>query len=153
MDNKISSISSLNHLDGISESIFSIFQLYKLAMRSTLKANEVGLNAMHVRCLPFISQSNHCTANDIVQFFTRDKAQIARLIKEMIDNQWLTKNANPEDKRSQILSLTTQGQELVTLILKTQSDVDKKMQENLTNEELQVFKKTAQKIATNLRSF
>ncbi|MFT6984791.1 MAG: DNA-binding MarR family transcriptional regulator [Psychromonas sp.] len=137
----------------ISDTVFSIVDSYRLVMRSTLKANEIGLNAMHVKCLGFINRSEICTANDIVHFFARDKAQIARLIKEMIANKWLTKTANPEDRRSQLLSLTEQGKVLAELISKTQRNVQKKMQENLTSEELQAFKRTADIISTNLRTF
>jgi len=139
--------------DFISDTVFSIVDAYRLAIRSTLKANEIGLNAMHVKCLTFISRSKICTANDIVHFFARDKAQIARLIKEMIDNKWLTKTASPEDRRSQLLSLTADGKALAELIVKTQCNVDNKMQENLTVEELQAFKRTAEIISGNLRAF
>jgi len=139
--------------ESISDIVFSIVHSYKLAMRSTLKANEIGLNAMHVKCLSFINKSETCTANDIVNHFSRDKAQIARLLKEMIENKWLTKTANPEDKRSQLLSLTQDGKELANLISETQSKVHKKMQENLTIEELEEFKRIAGLISTNLRNF
>lgn len=139
--------------DSISDIVFSIVHSYRSAMRSTLKANEIGLNSMHVKCLSFISRSNNCTANDIVNFFARDKAQIARLIKEMIDNKWLTKKANPEDRRSQLLSLTEDGKDLAELIAKTQSDVHKKMLENLTIKEQEEFKRIAEIISSNLRAF
>lgn len=138
-----------NHF--ISETVFSIAQHYKVAMRSTLKANEIGLNAMHVKCLTFINRSEMCTANDIVVFLARDKAQIARLIKEMIEKNWLVKVANPEDKRSQLLSLTEAGKALASLISKTQSHVDKKMQENLSSEELSEFIRVANVISNNLK--
>ena len=139
--------------ESISDTIFGIVHSYRLAMRSALKAKEIGLNAMHVKCLSFIYRSEICTANDIVNHFARDKAQIARLIKEMIGKKWLTKTANPEDKRSQLLSLTEDGKELAKLISETQSNVHKKMQENLTLEELEEFKKIAGIISTNLRAF
>ncbi len=139
--------------ESISDIVFNIVHSYRLAMRSTLKANEIGLNAMHVRCLSFINKSETCTANDIVNHFSRDKAQIARLIKEMIGNKWLTKTANPEDKRSQLLSLTAEGKDLAKLIAETQSKVHQKMQENLTSEELEEFKRIAGLISANLQTF
>lgn len=121
-------------------------------MRSSLKANEIGLNAMHVQCLPFILRKENCTANDLVTFFMRDKAQIARLIKEMITNKWIIKTANPEDKRSQLLLLTEDGKELVALIIETRSKVHSKMQEQLTAEELNTFKRVAEIMSANLNT-
>ncbi|WP_144212999.1 MarR family winged helix-turn-helix transcriptional regulator [Shewanella donghaensis] len=139
--------------DTLSDTVFSIVHSYRLAMRSSLKANEIGLNGMHVKCLTFINKSHICTANDIVSFFARDKAQIARLIKDMIDNKWLTKEANPEDRRSQILSLTDEGRKLAELIARTQEQVLKQMQQNLSTAEVAAFTKTAAIIAANLKTF
>ncbi|QIR15619.1 MarR family winged helix-turn-helix transcriptional regulator [Shewanella aestuarii] len=137
----------------ITDSIFSIMTAYRLAMRSTLKANEIGLNAMHVKCLTFINKSRQCTANDIVNYFGRDKAQVARLIKEMIDNQWLTKSANPDDKRSQILSLTKEGIALAELISSTQNEVHQHMQQHLSAVEIAAFVSTAEVILANLQTY
>ncbi|MDO6620620.1 MULTISPECIES: MarR family winged helix-turn-helix transcriptional regulator [unclassified Shewanella] len=139
----------MSHLS-ISDAIFNIAHSYRLAMRSSLKANEIGLNAMHVKCLSLINNSHTCTANDIVNLLARDKAQIARLIKEMMDNQWLTKTANPEDKRSQILSLTADGKKLAVLIAKTQNDVNQKMLRNLPVEDLATFTRIADALFNNL---
>lgn len=139
--------------DSMTDIVFNILHSYKMAMRSILKSHTPGLNGMHVRCLTFIHKSQNCTANDIVTFFNRDKAQIARLIKEMMANGWLTKMANPDDKRSQLLLLTEQGTDLVELIHETELKVYKKMQENIAEEELNAFKRTAAMISANLKTF
>ncbi|WOT05400.1 MarR family winged helix-turn-helix transcriptional regulator [Shewanella youngdeokensis] len=138
--------------DPISDAIFDVTHAYRAAMRSSIQAKDLGLNFMHVKCLSFINNRQSCTANDIVNFFNRDKAQIARLIKEMIENQWLTKMANPEDKRSQLLSLTEEGAELASLIAKTQMDVRKKMQTSLSEAELKEFTRIMSIINSNLQS-
>ncbi|WED28872.1 MarR family transcriptional regulator [Vibrio sp. DW001] len=138
--------------DSISDTIFNMVHLCRLTMRSTLKASEIGLNSMHIRCLTFIEKNESCTANDIVNFFSRDKAQIARLIKEMIDKDWLSKSANPEDKRSQLLVLTEGGKALMKLVSETQSNMHNKMQENLSEQELTEFRRVADIISRNLRN-
>ena len=135
----------------ISDSVFTIMHLYRLTMRSKLNASDIGLHSMHVKCLTFIDRNTVCTANDIAVFFSRDKAQIARLIKEMIDKNWVNKVANPQDKRSQLLSLTEQGKSLANLIADTQRDVQEKIQKNLSTEELEEFKRVADIIANTLR--
>ena len=139
--------------DSISDTVFEVIHSYKMAMRSALNANEIGLNGMSVKCLTFINKSKNCTANDIVIFLNRDKAQIARLLKEMIANDWVIKSANPEDKRSQLLSLTQEGEKLAKLIAVTHEKVYKQMQENISFEELNAFKQTAAKLAENLQRF
>ncbi|XPF94921.1 MarR family winged helix-turn-helix transcriptional regulator [Colwellia sp. RE-S-Sl-9] len=137
----------------ISDVVFDIIHSYRNAMRTALNANELGLNYMHIKCLTFINSNEVCTANDIVTFFARDKAQIARLIKEMIDKQWLTKTVNTEDKRSQLLSLTKKGKQIVAFIVETQANVHKQMQKNISLEELESFLKIANTMAKNLTVF
>lgn len=134
----------------ISDSVFALVQAYRIAMRSGLKAQQLGLNAMHVSCLSFIAASHHCTANDIVNHFSRDKAQIARLLKEMIEKDWLRKTANPEDKRSQLLSLTNEGQALASLIKETQSKVQSQMCQNLSDQQIEEFETLAKMMVGNL---
>ncbi|MGB5444986.1 MAG: MarR family transcriptional regulator [Psychromonas sp.] len=140
------------HNESISNTIFSLVHSFKLTMRSELKANELGLNAMYVKCLTYIKRAETCTANDIVNHFARDKAQIARVIKEMIDKQWVQKSANPEDKRSQLLSLTENGNELAELIFATQNKVHNKMRENLNHEELKEFERVTKIMVANLNT-
>lgn len=136
--------------ESISETVFRIAHSYRLIMRSALKANELGLNAMHVKCISLINKNVSCTANDIVNHLARDKAQIARLIKEMMEKKWLTKTANPTDKRSHFLALTAEGKALAKLIDEAQHDVHLKMQENITSEELKEFQRIAAKISANI---
>ncbi|CAM3115814.1 MarR family winged helix-turn-helix transcriptional regulator [Vibrio rarus] len=136
--------------NAIPETIFNIIQSYRHAMRTELQANQLGLNGMHVRCLIFIQQHHQCTANDIVHHFSKDKAQVARLIKEMILNDWIAKAPHPDDKRSQLLSLTEQGTKLSQEIQKAQQNIQAKMQQDLTEEQIQTFIQVAQKLQKNL---
>ncbi|GHB72437.1 hypothetical protein GCM10008107_22260 [Psychrosphaera saromensis] len=138
------------HDNSIPDTVFAFVHSYRLAMRSGLNASELGLNYMHVKCLTFIDSNKSCTANDIVNFFARDKAQIARLVKDMIANAWVIKTDNPQDRRSQLLSLTDEGKRLALLIAETQGKVHQQMQKNLTDEELQEFKRVTDIIVTNL---
>ncbi|GAD80197.1 MarR family winged helix-turn-helix transcriptional regulator [Vibrio ezurae] len=136
--------------NAVSEAVFNIVHSYKHAIRGELQAQNIALNGMHVRCLSFIDKRKQCTANDIVQHFARDKAQVARLVKEMISNDWLVKSPNPEDKRSQLLSLTEQGIALSQQISNAQQKIQDKMQQDLSEQELEMFVTVMDKLARNL---
>ncbi|SDK32402.1 DNA-binding transcriptional regulator, MarR family [Ferrimonas sediminum] len=138
--------------NALSDTLFDLMHAYRMAMRSELKAKQLGLNSMHVKCLTYIASQEHCTANDIVSHLCRDKAQIARLIKEMVEKQWLRKAAHPKDKRSQLLTLTDQGQQLATLIQQTRTRVQARMRQNLTEAQLASFDAIATTITANLRA-
>ena len=79
-------IDIVNHLvitmkSSLPNTLFMLMQSYRVTTRDAINANDLGLNAMHVRCLHIIAATSQCTANDIVTQTQRDKAQIARLIE------------------------------------------------------------------------
>ena len=76
------------------ETIFALAQSYRVHIKEAVNANELGLNGMHVRCLHAIANCPQCTANAIVNQLGKDKAQIARLIKDMLDKGWLEKHSS-----------------------------------------------------------
>lgn len=137
--------------DSIANMVFTLTQSYKHAIRSELKAKTLGLNGMHVKCFSYIKQAKTCTANDIVNHLHRDKAQVARIIKEMIEKQWIIKSNNPRDKRSQLLSLTTEGDQLAELIVQKQQEIQLKMVGGLTQAEIDMFHSITSKISNNLQ--
>ena len=135
----------------ISEVVFNLVLEYKFAIRAYLKASDLGVNGMHVKCLSFIQNVEHCTPNDIAVYFSRDKAQVARLIKEMINNQWLVKIPNPNDKRSHFLILTDQGEALAKVVDQAQQTLRIKMEKNVSEQEIEEFKRIANILKENLK--
>jgi DNA-binding MarR family transcriptional regulator len=136
----------------VPETIFSLTRSYRGAIKKAINANELGLNGMIVRCLHIIQDSPQCTANTIVTRMGRDKAQIARLVKEMIASDLISKHPNPEDKRSQLLALSLQGKSLMEQIQVAETEIDKQMRVGLTDEEVETFQRVASAMANNLRN-
>jgi DNA-binding MarR family transcriptional regulator len=133
------------------EYILSLSQHYRLNIRTAVNANELGLNGMHVRCLHVIANTPECTANYIVRSMGRDKAQIARLVKEMIGKGWIKKQASREDKRSQILSSTASGRQLQQKISLLEQDLESTILNGLSAQDVKDFHRIAGKMLTNLR--
>lgn len=133
------------------EYILSLSQHYRVNIRTAVNANELGLNGMHVRCLHVIANTPECTANYIVRSMGRDKAQIARLVKEMIGKGWIKKQASREDKRSQILSLTASGRQLQQKISLLEQDLESTILNGLSAQDVKDFHRIAGKMLTNLR--
>lgn len=133
------------------EYILSLSQYYRINIRTAVNANELGLNGMHVRCLYVIAHAPDCTANYIVKNMGRDKAQIARLVKEMISKGWIEKQASREDKRSQILSLTASGRQLQQKISLLEQDLESTILNGLSAQDVKDFHRIAGKMLANLR--
>ena len=135
----------------IANTLFALMQRYRVTIRDAINANELGLNAMHVQCLHIIANNIDCTANDIVVKMQRDKAQIARLVKELINLSLLVKKASETDKRRFVLSFTVEGKTLYTKLLKAEQTINDKMCKDLTTQQITDFLAIAQQINNNMQ--
>ncbi len=134
----------------LANTLFALMQNYRVTIREAINAGELGLNAMHVRCLHIIAATPQCTANDIVNQTQRDKAQIARLVKELLALNLIHKNASEHDKRCFILSFTAQGCTLYDKLLNAEQHVNAQMCKNLNPQQINDFLNTAQQMIKNM---
>lgn len=134
----------------LANTLFALMQNYRVTIREAINAGELGLNAMHVRCFHIIATTTQCTANDIVNQTQRDKAQIARLVKELIALKLINKDASEHDKRCFILSFTSEGRSLYDKLLAAEQQVNAQMCKNLNPQQINDFLHTAQQMIKNM---
>ncbi|HEX5390398.1 MAG TPA: MarR family transcriptional regulator [Burkholderiaceae bacterium] len=85
--------------------------MHQVRSRQRESLREAGtLTPMDARVLGFFARRPGATLKDLAEHSGRDKAQLARLIKGLRDQGWLLAEADPQDRRNQCLTLTTQGQ-------------------------------------------
>lgn len=83
-------------------------------MRQQLQSNQGPATApMLLRMLQLCQRHPGITQQGLAQLTGRDKGQVARLVKELVDEGLLSREDHPEDRRSHCLSPTTQGLEAV----------------------------------------
>ncbi|GAB3476073.1 MarR family winged helix-turn-helix transcriptional regulator [Marinomonas epiphytica] len=119
-------------------------------MLKQIEELNLDISPMHVRTLKIIHLTESCKASDIANVMHRDKAQITRLISPLIKDNWVVKVDNPNDKRSQYLSLTEQGEDLIDTINQIETRVFDKMTQNIPKKELQDFLETCELLNSNL---
>jgi DNA-binding MarR family transcriptional regulator len=68
-----------------------------------------------------------------------DKAQVNRLIKELVNQDLITKNDNQKDKRSQLLTLSAKGNEIIILFKTAEKYVFDKMANDITIKKLKTL--------------
>lgn len=78
-------------------------------MQRALREAEVGLAAMEARTLRFVARHPGCTQSDIVRESGRDKAQIARVIKTLLERDYVRRLPNEAGEKRQRLLLTASG--------------------------------------------
>ncbi|MET2849117.1 MarR family transcriptional regulator [Vibrio owensii] len=132
------------------DNLFHFVHVLKRQLHEQIEQLELPIAPMHVRVIKIISKQSPCTAMDVVNFLNRDKAQVTRLIKTLIEEGFIEKRPNPEDKRSQCLLTTEKGNEVLSKIKAVDAEIFQKMTLNVSEEELEAFQLVAGKLAENL---
>lgn len=127
---------------------------YKYKSVALKALREAGLNIapMHIRSLHTINSLDVCTANDLVELMDRDKGQIARLVKEMIEKGFVDRVQNSDDKRSQFIEITAFGYETLKQMLAIEAKIIDKMRDSISDEQVQMFNDMAFLMTDNLKS-
>lgn len=132
------------------DNLFHLVHVLKRQLHEQIEQLELPIAPMHVRVIKIISKQSPCTAMDVVNFLNRDKAQVTRLIKTLIEEGFIEKRPNPEDKRSQCLLTTEKGNEVLAKIKAVDAEIFQKMTLNVSEKELEAFQLVAGKLAENL---
>jgi DNA-binding MarR family transcriptional regulator len=96
------------------KALISLFGGMKQALRHQLQGDGVHVAApMLLRMLQLCERHPGITQQGLAQLTGRDKGQVARLVKQLLDDGLLTRDAHPDDKRSHRLRPTIAGQAAV----------------------------------------
>lgn len=132
------------------DNLFQLVHILKRQLHEQVEQLDLPIAPMHVRVIKIISKNSPCTAMDIVNVLDRDKAQVTRLIKTLIEEDFIEKKPNPNDKRSQCLLTTDKGNEVLNKIRAIDTQILDKMTQDVSEEELEAFQLVARKLAENL---
>lgn len=132
------------------ERIFQLVHLLKKNMHDRIESSQLGLSPMHVRVLKIIAKKPLCTAVDIAQFLGRDKAQVTRILNSLVEQKFITKIPNPDDKRSQCLQIDDDGLEVMRRLGQIEAEVLADMCRSLTDEDMQRFEEIVAQMSINL---
>lgn len=132
------------------EAALHLSHAIKRQIQQQLEAEQSNLTPMHMRVMRIIDKHPPCTANDVVQKVKRDKAQITRLIKGLMDEGMVVKAPNPNDKRSQILVLTDKAKTLQQTVLGSSGSLQTLLRSGVSEADLDTFVKVAQQMTKNL---
>lgn len=124
---------------------------FKSMVLRALRDQGIDIVPMHIKSLFCINRLENCTAVDISEALDRDKAQITRLIKELIDKELVHKTPNPNDKRSQLIELTSYGESTLKKVLAIEAKIIKKMHQGVSEEQVNQFEQLSRQMLDNLQ--
>lgn len=91
------------------DALHDLTHAYRHRMRGALQQLQLNLTPNELRVLLFVGHHPQCTHKDLVAHTGADKAQVARMLQQMEDAEWLSRIPHPEDKRSRCLVLSARG--------------------------------------------
>lgn len=134
----------------IGEALHRLMHAYKSHMRQAVQDRQLGLPITHIRALKGVCRNPQCTAQSIAQRMQRDKAQITRVLNELLRDGLIEKRDNPADRRSQLLRSTPKGRAIMGQLRGLERKTATAMSKNLSREEVGEFIRLATIMAENL---
>lgn len=145
------STSSLGALeDAVLESLQALVFGLKARLRHQATALPQSLSHMEMRALQFFVRHPGCTQRDLVAHSGRDKAQITRLIRPLLESGLLRAEVDPADRRSQRLFVSEAGQAAHAVLQKARREVLARSLNGLDAAELQQLQGLLQRLHANL---
>lgn len=134
----------------LSEALFNLIHEVRLNMLHQVKMLDLDMSPMHLKTMKAIAKIDNCTGQQLAKFMGRDKAQINRLIKELVSQGLVEKVDNENDKRSHLLFLSEAGQEVMAKFSILENQIFTTMVEGVAPEQIEGFIETANLLRTNL---
>ncbi|WP_110960467.1 MarR family winged helix-turn-helix transcriptional regulator [Acidovorax sp. ST3] len=91
------------------EAMHDLMHVYRSHMVRAIADIHPELTMNEVRALSFVGRRKGATQKDLVRHSGADKAQVARMVAQLVERGWITSTPNPEDGRSRTLALSPEG--------------------------------------------
>lgn len=111
---------------------------FQVGLQELASLRDVGLASYQARLLAVIGRRPGCSQQELASWTGRDKAQVARTIKELNVRGLLARSAHQSDWRSHSLALTADGEAAVRLIARERNALGAEVTQDLTPEERRV---------------
>lgn len=122
------------------QALMALFGGVKLAMRQQLQAESaLASGPVTLSLLRHCQRQPGITQQALAQLTGRDKGQVARLVKELLDQGLLTREAHPDDKRSHRLQPSAAGLAACTQFEQAEAAVAARLFGDLNAETLQAM--------------
>ncbi|WP_243748763.1 MarR family winged helix-turn-helix transcriptional regulator [Pseudomaricurvus alcaniphilus] len=134
----------------LSDPLHRLTHAYKSRLRELIVAEGIPLPITQIRVLKGVCRNPSCTAHTIATHMRRDKAQITRVLNELMHAELIIKVDNPGDRRSQLLQPTDAGREIMRRLQAVEARVTAQMTQQLSAEEVSMFIQLSRKMTDSL---
>lgn len=124
-------------------------RVFKTRMMTECKKKDIELSLEQFVILNMLNANCDLIQQDLANHLQKDKSIIVRQIDGLIEDQYVVRLTNKEDKRKKNLILTKKGFERLNEMERIASEVSKKLLSGVSDSELEIFKDVLVKIQEN----
>lgn len=139
-----------NNEDGVLDLIHTVMHQYRSMQYQALRDGPHDITHMEGKVLGFFGHHPGATQSDLAKHSGRDKAQLARLIKGLRDRGLLDAVADESDKRNVRLTLTSDGQSVLTVLRQQAKRLNTLALQEMDSHEQEQLLQLLQRVKVNL---
>lgn len=124
---------------------------FQARMQAQVAADGTGLTTFQARLVNLIGRNDGISQLTLGAFTDRDKAQIARAVKELEARGFLARSPHPTDWRTKCLALTDDGKRMHARLHGMRKQLATAILGSLSDEEKRALRLTLKKIAAELQ--
>ena len=94
------------------ELVHGVMHLFRAEQYRAYRDGPFELTHMEGRLLGFLARNDGAKLTELVAYMERDKGQLAKLVKNLREQDLIAGEDDPKDRRSVKLTLTTKGREI-----------------------------------------
>jgi len=137
-------------MDKLIDLLAEVSSGFQLRLQELAALQELGLAPFQARLLAIVVRRPGCSQQELAGWTGRDKAQIARTIKELEVRRLLLRSAHESDWRSHNLTVTSEGERACAIIAAERTGLGADVTQDLTPAERGVMVVALQKMKDRL---
>lgn len=125
---------------------------YRMYSQKKLKENGYKITVDQWLIIKVLMENPGISQQDIAEKVFKDNASVTRIIELLVKSKYLHRKVNPKDRRTSILTVTPEGEDIIDKVQSLVLQNRKMAQTGLTLEELENLNATLKKIIKNCQS-
>ena len=124
-------------------------RIYKSQITTEFRRQGIELTFEQFVMLRMLDSNCDMIQQDLAHVLQKDKSIIVRQMNGLLDEKYVDRLTNTDDKRKKNLTLTSKGIEILNRLKSTSNDLSDKLLAGVTESEYAIFKKVMLKIQEN----
>lgn len=125
---------------------------YRIYSQKKLRENGFKITVDQWLIIKVLMENPGISQQNIAEKAFKDNASVTRIIDLLVKSKYLDRKVNPKDRRTSILKVTTEGEDIINKVQDLVLQNRKMAQIGITIEELENLNSTLKKIIKNCQS-